>query len=113
MNRAERRKLAKQGKDVPSEPVINMKSSDIKNIKNQVSKDAADLAFTLMLAIPVTILHTKYGKLMRKNVDGKSRGERFADLCLDLYASFEKGEVTLDDLKKCLWDEAGIKIEKR
>lgn len=113
MNRAERRKLARLGKDVPSEPVITLKSSDIKNIKDKASKDAADLAFTLMLAIPVTVLHTKYGKLMRRNVDGKSRCERFADFCLDLYDSFEKGEVTLDDLKKCLWDEAGIKIEKR
>lgn len=25
---------------------------------------------------------------------------------------FEKGYVTLDDLHKCLWDEAGIKLER-
>ena len=112
MNRAERRKLAKRGCKVPFEPIVNMKPSDIKNIKDKASKDAVDIAFTLMLAIPVTIVHQHYGQLMKKEVDGKSRCERFADLCIDLYKSFEKGEVTLDDLKKHLQDEAGIKIER-
>ncbi len=74
---------------------------------------AADTAFFLMLAIPVMVIHDKYGKIMRRNVDGKSREERFADLCLDLYDSFNKGYVTLDDLAECLWEEAGIKLEKK
>lgn len=42
-----------------------------------------------------------------------NRAERFADLCLDLYDSFNKGYVTLDDLSQCLWEEAGIKLEKK
>ena len=109
MNRAERRRL---GKSKSHEPVINIKSSDIDNIKKQASKDAADIAFQLMLAIPVMVLHDKYSLLMKKEVDGKSREERFTELCLDLYDSFEKGYVTLDDLHKCLWEEAGIKFER-
>lgn len=107
MNRAERRR-----KGLKSEPVINVKSSDIQNIKNQAAKDAADLAFKLMLAIPVMVLHDKYSLLMKKVVDGKSREERFAELCLDLYDSYEKGYVTLEDLEKCLFEEAGMKIER-
>ena len=112
MNREEIRKLAKQGITIPSEPIINIKSSDVRQMKEQATKCAADTAFLLMLAIPVMILHDKYGLLMKREVDGKSREERFVDLCLDLYDSFEKGYITIDDLHKCLWEEAGIKIER-
>lgn len=108
MNRAERRRLGKKN----HEPVINVKTSDFQQMKLDATKEASDKAFFLMLAIPVMVLHDKYGQLMKKVVDGKSREERFADFCLDLYDSFEKGYVTLDDLHKCLWDEAGIKLER-
>lgn len=110
MNRAERRRISR---NLASEPVINMKSSDVAKIKKQASKNAADIAFLLMIAIPVMVLHDKYSLLMKKTVNGKSREERFAELCLDLYDSFEKGFVTIEDLHKCLWEEAGIKIERK
>ena len=113
MNRAERRRRQKQGLPIVKEPVLNMKVSDIQQIKTQATNTAADTAFFLMLAIPVMVIHDKYPQLMRREVDGKSRAERFADLCLDLYDSFNKGYVTLDDLSQCLWEEAGIKIERK
>lgn len=113
MNRAERRKRQKQGLPTPKEPVMNVKVSDIQNIKKQATTEVSDLAFFLMLSIPVMVIHDKYPQLMRREVDGKPRAERFADLCLDLYDSFEKGYVTLDDLAQCLWEEAGIKLEKK
>lgn len=113
MNRAERRRRQKQGLPIVKEPVLNMKVSDIQQIKTQATNTAADTAFFLMLAIPVMVIHDKYPQLMRREVDGKTRAERFADLCLDLYDSFNKGYVTLDDLSQCLWEEAGIKLEKK
>lgn len=113
MNRAERRRRAKQGLLVVKEPVINVKASDIQNIKKEATTNAADTAFFLMLAIPVMVIHDKYPQLMRRDVEGKSRAERFADLCIDLYDSFDKGYVTLDDLADCLWEEAGIKLTKK
>lgn len=113
MNRAERRRRAKQGLLVVKEPVINVKASDIQNIKKEATTNAADTAFFLMLAIPVMVIHDKYPQLMRRDVDGKSRAERFADLCIDLYDSFDKGYVTLDDLADRLWEEAGIKLTKK
>ncbi len=106
MNRAERRRLEKQGKAVPKETVINIKSSDVLAIKKKAATEAADLAFFLMLSIPMMVLHDKYGF-------GKVRGERFMDQVLDLYDSFEKGYVTLEDLQKCLWEEGGIKLERK
>ena len=89
MNRAERRKRQKQGLPIVKEPVLNIKASDIQQIKKDAINSTANTAFFLMLAIPVMVIHDKYPKIMKKVVDGKSREERFADLCIDLYQSFE------------------------
>lgn len=108
MNRAERRRVGKKG----HEPVINIKTSDINQIKENAIMEASNKAFFLMLAIPVMVIHDKYPQLMRKEVDGKSREERFVELCIDLYDSFERDFITVDDLHQCLWEESGIKIER-
>lgn len=113
MNRSQRRKLQKQGVAVTKEPVINIKSSDVTAMKVDATNKAVDLAFFLMLAIPVMVIHDKYPKIMKRVEDGKPREERFADLCLDLYDSFQKGYVSIEDLQKCLWEEAGVKIERK
>ena len=110
MNRSERRKLQKRGKIIPKEPVINFKARDISQIPKESTTKAIDTAFILMLGIPVMVMHDKYSQLMKREVDGKSRTERFADLCLDLYDSFDKGYLTLDDIHQCLWEEGGIKL---
>jgi hypothetical protein len=34
-------------------------------------------------------------------------------MCLELYDSFEKGYVSLEDIRQCLWEEGGIKIERK
>ena len=105
VNRAERRKSQKKGQAVLKEPVINIKYSDIQKIKKEAAKEAGEIALLLMLSIPVTVLHDKWGF-------GKVRIERFTDQVLDLYDSFEKDYVTLEDLKQCLLEEAGITIER-
>ena len=110
MNRAERRR--QQRKDSKKEKSYVMKKEQIDAIKNNATEKAVDTAFKLMLCIPVMVIHDKYSELMRKEVDGKSRGERLADMILDLYDSYEKGYVTLDELEQCLWEEAGIKFDK-
>ena len=113
MNRRERRRLKKAGKEVPKEKVINIKQNDLLQIKEEAANKAADAAFELTLGIPVMVIHDHFSKLMRVNVDGKSREERFIDMCLELYDSFEKGYVSLEDIRQCLWEEGGIKIERK
>lgn len=56
-----------------------------------------------MLGLPLMVLHDKWGF-------GKVRGERFIEQVLDLYNSFEKGYLSLDDIHNCLWEEGGIKL---
>ena len=104
MNREERRKRKIKG----AAPVINIKFDDVQTMKKQATKDAVNRAFFLMLAIPTMIIHDKFGKLMKR----ENREATFVDLCVDLYDSFDKGYVTLDELAQVLKDEAGVEVEK-
>ena len=47
------------------------------------------------------------GELMKK--DG--RVSRFVDLCLEQYKCYEEGYITLEELAKCLKDEAGVEVD--
>lgn len=105
MNRAERRRQDKTQKAPAKTYTLN--EDQIKAIKNDAVQEASEKAFLLMLAIPVMILHDKYWEKT-----SKKRCPEFVEKCLDLYDSVEKEFVSLDDLKKCLFEESGIKIER-
>ena len=107
MNRAERRKLGVKNK----ESVFTMKKSDIDKIKEDATHQSMEIAFKLMLAIPVKVLSENYGKITKLNVDGKSREERFTDLCLKLWDDFNENKVSINDLEKSLNDLTGIEIK--
>ena len=103
MNRQERRRLGVKKKD----PMISIKSSDIKAMKDEATAKGCKFAFQLMLVLPAMVIHDHYGELMKK--DG--RVSRFVNLCMEQYKCYEEGYITLQELAKCLKDEAGIKIE--
>lgn len=103
MNRAERRRLQKKGVQVPVEPVINIKASDVQQMKDQATKKAANTGFLLMLGLPILVLRDKWGF-------GKVRLERFIDQVIDMYEAFNEGYLTLDDIHKVIEEETGIKI---
>jgi hypothetical protein len=105
MNRAERRRIGRENSD----PIISIKQSEINKIKSDAVNEAVDTAFMLMLSIPVMVLHDKYPQLTRKEVDGKSRAERFSEMCLDLYDSYNRGYISFEELEQCLYEEAGVK----
>lgn len=79
--------------------------------KKSATKEASRIAYTLMLAIPALVIHDHFGELMRREVDGKGRLERFVDLCIQHYDDFDKGYVTLEELHQLLYDEAGVRIK--
>lgn len=106
MNRQERRKQGITGK--AKTYVLN--SDQIEQLKKEATEEAIGTAFTLMLGLPVMILHDKYSQIMKKEVDGKCREERFAEMILDLYDSFDKGYLTLDDIRNCVEEETGMKL---
>lgn len=114
MNRQERRRAGILKKD----PVRMIKQSELDRMRREaVAKEAAKLAkaakeeavrdlFRQLLAIPVMVLHDHFGEFMKK--DG--REERFAERCLDLFDTVEQGYVTPQELEKCLYEEAGMRI---
>lgn len=110
MNRAERRR---QGKvNAKATKTWNINASQLQGIKEDATTKAIDTAFLLMLAIPTMVIHDHYAKIMKREVDGKCREERFAELCLDLYDTFQQGYVSLEELKACLEEETGMKLER-
>lgn len=103
MNRQERRRLGIKEKD----PMISIKQSDVQAMKEEATTKGCKLAFTLMLALPAMVIHDHYGELMKKG----GRVSRFVDLCMEQYKCYEEGYITLEELAKCLKDEAGVEIE--
>lgn len=119
MNRAERRRLQKESvrqeeirskKEAAITRKYKMSPEEVKQLKNEATQIVLKKAFKLMLAIPTMVIHDKYSQLMRKEADGKNREQRFVDLCLDMYDSFDRGYITLEDLENCLWQEGGVRI---
>lgn len=107
MNRQQRRRLKKQGKEVKKEPVINVKKSDIKRYADQAAeklkKQATDDAFIITLAVPLYVLRHKYGF-------GKKRLSEFLDHVLFQYECISSDHVTLTDMQKLILEETGVNV---
>ena len=118
MNRAERRRAEKSDvkKKVKTynfteeqlrKVIYDGVKKEVDNIKAQAIAEASNTAFFLMLSIPVMVLHDKHWEKTAKR-----KCPIFIDQCIDLYESFNEGYVTLEELKKCLEEESGIKLER-
>lgn len=105
MDRAQRRRLERE--QSKKTKVYTLTQEQIDKIKKDATDEAVSTGFKLMLAIPIMVLHDKYWV--------KTAGKRlpeFVDKCLDLYDSYEKGYITLEEINEVLWNEGGIKLEK-
>lgn len=102
MNRAARRKSGVKSRV----PTYNMNTQQIRTLKEDVAQEATERAFILMLGIPAMVLRDQFGF-------GRKRLEKFTDAIFELYDSYEKDYITLDDLIRTIYEETGVKIEKR
>ena len=105
MNRAERRKRAKLGFPVSNEPVYNVKHSDFVKQKEQAKTEAVDTAMVLLFAIPIKVMHEKYGWGMKSRLPG------LADALTDEYQRFADGEMTLQEYSEYVYETVGIKFK--
>lgn len=105
MNRAERRKNG--NKHVRT---YTLNEYQIEQLKNEAVSAAVDKSFILMLALPAMAFHDHRRDLWKLVVDGKGYQERFIDYVLDLYDSFNRGYITLDDCIDTIRKEAGVDI---
>ena len=102
MNRAERRREQRnQGK---KEVTRTMTLGQIRQMKQEMTELVADELLMKVFGIAT---------LVKKEVDGKSREERFVDECERQYELFEKGRLTLEDIKETLKEECGITMERK
>lgn len=69
--------------------------------------EAVSRLFEELIAIPVMVIHDHFGELMKR----EGREERFAEMCLELYDTVEKGFVTPAELRQCLFEEAGVRFK--
>lgn len=97
MNRAQRRK---SGNRKP----VNFNKAQIDEAKMQAYQQAADFAFKTMICVPVMV--------MRDNGWGGKRLARFIDKIFDVYDSFSRGYLTLNDMKKTVFEETGINLDE-
>lgn len=102
MNRAERRRNARQEK--PKTYVLT--DDQIQKIKQDAANKATRRAFVLFLSIPVMVLHDKFGF-------GKTRLARFMDYVLLWFESVHDNETQLRELIKVAEEECGIRIIDR
>ena len=86
--------------------------AQIDAIKDEASSEAMDAAFILMLGLPVMVLHDHMNDLWKKEIGGIGREERFANMVLDLYDSFNRGYITLDDVIRTLNNECEVSFIK-
>lgn len=101
MNRAERRRLKRSQES--DNATYTLRNEDVTRIKQDAAREAVYTAFTMMLGLPVIVLHDKYGW-------GKKRLSDFMDYVLEQYDSFNKNFITLDDLWNTIEKETGVKL---
>ena len=100
-NRKQRRKSKNT---IKKEPTYTLRKSDIERIKKEQTSKAVDVAFTLLLGIPVMVLHDKNGFQ-------PDQLEAFVSDILSLYDSYEKGYIELNDIRQTLKDETGVELD--
>lgn len=94
LNRAERRRLQKQG----------LTAKDIKAIEDNSALKGIDFAVSGMIASFVITLHDKWGW-------GHVRIKRLLEQVNDVFDSIDKDYVTIEDIKKAIFEETGILIK--
>lgn len=99
MNRAERRRNAKQEK--PKTYVLT--EDQIAKLKQDAAHEAMWKTFLMFMSIPVMVLHDKFGF-------GQTRLGRFMDYAVMWYESVYNNETRLMELVNIAGDECGIRV---
>lgn len=118
MNRAERRK---NGIKVPPPKMKHMTEKAYWDEINKAYRKGWDNAFEkasniavgYMLAIPLLVLHERFGEVRLKECGGKSRIEHFFDMCTEIFDEYNSGSDTLTKLINDVEEKTGFNISER
>lgn len=100
MNRAERRRLQKQTEKTKT---YVLTQDQIDQMKHEAMLAATRRAFLLFMAIPVMVLHDKFGF-------GAIRLGRFMHYALIWYKSVHDNETEILEIVKVAEEECGIRV---
>lgn len=101
MSRAERRRSAREEQKKQNTYVLTQ--AEIDDIKRQATEVATRRAFLMFMAIPVMVLHDKFGFR-------KQRLGRFMDYAMVWFESIHNNETKLQELVKIAEAECGIQV---
>ena len=96
MNRAERRRLQKQGID----------HSTLKRIEDTTKREAVNTTTNYAVACALLVLRDKFGF-------GEVRAKRFMQAYADMFADVTEGRLRFDDVLGTIEDELGITFETK
>lgn len=104
MNRSERRRQERS--TTKSQATYTLTQEQIDKIKRDATEVATKRAFTIMLGFPMMVMRDKHRY-------GKNRMERFVNDVLDVYDSYAKDYVSLEDLHDVITKETGVDLRER
>ena len=118
MNRAERRRLQKEAIKAKTKTytltqeqlhnaVRDGMKKELHRVRMEATEEAVNVAITLLLSLPLEVLKEHYWKKTYKR-----KFPKFTEQVLELYKSWQNGEVDIDKLKADIEELSGIKIER-
>ena len=109
MTRAERRRTARASDK--RESVFFLTNERLADIKQKAEERGFQKAVAALIYAPIMVIEGHFPELMRKEVDGKSRVERFADMLYLQLRCVQDQDVSVEDLRKYLKEQYGIEIK--
>lgn len=89
-----------------------MTIGQMQQMKDELTTEVEDELLMKVVGISVLIIHDKFGSLMKREVDGQGREQRFVDEFQKMFRALSEERLTLDDIKDTLQEECGIKMIK-
>lgn len=96
--------IRKRVKTETKTPTYRLTLEQIKQIKESAVRQAVAESFILMIGLPVMQLWDHHG-FQPEDLD------KFTDGVMSLYDSYDKGYITLDDVRNAVKEEAGITFD--
>ena len=97
-------------KDAPKKKkktaVYNFTLEQIEELKRKTIREAVQELIELTLGLPVMVLYDKHNWQKEEN-------SQFVDDVMYLYDSYERGYITLEDVRDALWEEAETRVQRR
>jgi hypothetical protein len=81
--------------------------AELEQIREAAADDAINTAMILMLSLPMKVLMDHYWPKSYKK-----RIPEFTNHLINYFADWQEGKFNIEDLRKEIWEHAGVKLEQ-